>query len=500
MSADAEGPAFLGLDVGTRGTKGVVLDSDSGAVVARASCEYRLLDGLPHGAAEQHPDLWIGAVSTVCKELLESRGVNARRIAGIGVSGQQHGLVALDKHDEVVRPAKLWCDTATVAEAEELSAKFGHAVPAGYTASKILWLARHEPEHWAATKRVLLPHDYVNLRLTGRATMEAGDASGTGFFDPIKRVFDKKLAAKVDARLPKMLPKLLAPGEPAGTLSGEGSAITRLPEGLPVAAGGGDNMMSALGAGASRPGVVVASLGSSGTVFSYADKPVLDPEGLIAPFCDSTGGWLPLLCVMNLTGVTEEVVSFCAEATGNSTFSRDTLTELAKSVPPGCDGVMWLPFLQGERVPDLPRATGTLLGLRPGSMRPGLLFRAALEGTSLNLAWGISRLAALGIEVESLRLVGGGAKNPLWRQVLSDILQVPVTVLAETESAALGAAISAAWTVRRLAGEDVRADQVAAPSIKLSSNTTRPDAARGKVYAELLTRFQEEVGRMYPTV
>ena len=145
MSPDAEGPAFLGLDVGTQGTKGVVLEAETGAVVARASCEYDLLEGLPEGAAEQHPDLWIGAVSSVCKELLESKGVNARRIAGLGVSGQQHGLVALDKHDEVVRPAKLWCDTSTAAEAEELSAAFGRAVPTGYTASKILWLARHEP-------------------------------------------------------------------------------------------------------------------------------------------------------------------------------------------------------------------------------------------------------------------------------------------------------------------------------------------------------------------
>ena len=187
MSADAEGPAVLGLDVGTRGTKGLVLDLEQNTVVARASCEYGLLEGLPEGAAEQHPDLWIGAVASVCKELLESRGVNARRVVGLGVSGQQHGLVVLDEDDEVVRPAKLWCDTSTVEEAKELSSLFGRAIPTGYTASKILWLVRHEPDHWKATCRVLLPHDYVNLRLTGRATMEAGDASGTGFFDPVKR-------------------------------------------------------------------------------------------------------------------------------------------------------------------------------------------------------------------------------------------------------------------------------------------------------------------------
>jgi xylulokinase len=300
------GPLVLGLDVGTQGTKALLLDPESGKVVARAGRSYGLLPDLPPGAAEQHPDTWIDAVQGATREVLDraARG----RIAAVGVSGQQHGLVVLDEQLAVVRPAKLWCDTTTAAEAAELSRLLGRPLPTGYTASKILWLARHEPASWARVRHVLLPHDYVNLRLTGRLAMEAGDASGTGLFDPAARRFvDEDELRAVDERLPHMLPPLIEPGTPAGTLTAEGAALLGLREGLPVAAGSGDNMCSALGSGATRPGVVVCSLGTSGTVFTYSERPVVDPAGLIAPFCDATGGWLPLLCVMNCTNVIEEV-------------------------------------------------------------------------------------------------------------------------------------------------------------------------------------------------
>ena len=181
----------VGLDVGTQGTKGVVVDNDRGEVVARAGVEHDLLEGLPPGAAEQHPEAWIDAVRDVAHRLVRSPEVDPARVVGVGVSGQQHGLVVLDAADKVVRPAKLWCDTSTADEARELSERFGHAVPTGFTASKVLWLARNEPEAWARTRSVLLPHDYVNFRLTGRKTMEAGDASGTGFFDTEARAFSE---------------------------------------------------------------------------------------------------------------------------------------------------------------------------------------------------------------------------------------------------------------------------------------------------------------------
>lgn len=478
---------FLGLDVGTQGTKGVVVDVAKGRVVARASESYELLPGLPPGAAEQHPATWWQAVRAVVARLRTE--VDVARLAGLGVSGQQHGFVPLDAAGEVIRPAKLWCDTATADEAEELSQAWRRRVPTGFTASKILWLKRHEPEHFARLRTVLLPHDWIDLRLTGRATMEAGDASGTGFFDPIAREFRRDELESIDPALPEMLPPLLAPGEPAGRLTPEAAAELGLPAGLLVAPGGGDNMLSAIGSGATRPGVVVVSLGTSGTVFTYSTTPVLDPEGLIAPFCDSTGGWLPLLCVMNVTGVTEEVRAAFA-AGGAAGASLERLTQEAEAVPPGCGGVLFIPYLQGERVPDLPHATGSLFGLRHGSLRPGVLFRAALEGTSLNLAWGVDRLRALGVRVDSVRLVGGGAQNPLWRRILADVLDAPVQLLAEPESAALGAALQAAWCARRLHDPAASADELASAFVRPAGAPVLPDAARAARYREIGARFR----------
>ena len=471
---------FLGLDVGTQGTKGLVVDLGAGSVVARASSSYGLIPGLPAGAAEQDPETWWTAIRDVVHALVADPAVDAGRLAGLGVSGQQHGFVPLDEADRVIRPAKLWCDVQTAPEARELG------VPTGYTASKILWMKRHEPEHFARLRRVLLPHDWVNLRLTGTAWMEAGDASGTGFFDARARAFDQETMAAVDPGLREMLPAMVLPTEPAGELSPDAATELNLPPGLPVAAGGGDNMMSAIGSGAVRPGVCVTSLGTSGTVFAHSEAAVVDPAGLIAPFCDSTGGWLPLLCVMNATGVTEEV---------RAAFDRDHagLTEAAAAVPTGCEGLLFLPYLAGERVPDLPEATGTLLGLRAGSLAPARLFRAALEGTSLNLGWGLDRLRALGIEPRTMRVVGGGARNPLWCRILAAVMDLTIEPLVETESAALGAALQAAWAT----GKDTPLEELVAPFLDTAGDPIEPDPADVERYRELGARFRAEVRRLY---
>jgi xylulokinase len=478
---------FLGFDVGTQGAKGLVLDAEKATVLGRASSAYGRIEGLPPGAAEQHPETWVAAVRDMAAQLhAQVPGLRARA-AGVGVSGQQHGLVVLDEAGAVIRPAKLWCDTSTAAEAAELSAATGRRIPTGFTASKILWLRRHEEKNWRRVKRVLLPHDFLNERLTGRPVMEAGDASGTGFFDPARRAFDEEVMRCIDPRLRELVPPLIGAGEPAGWLSRDGAALLGLGEGLPVAAGGGDNMCAAIGSGATRPGRAVCSLGTSGTVFTYADRPVVDPAGLIAPFCDSTGGWLPLLCVMNCTNVTEEVH---AAFPG---LSLAELTRAAEAVRPGCGGLLWLPYLQGERVPDLPEASASLLGLRAGALRPGVLFRAALEGVSLNLAWGVDRMRALGLRVDAVRVAGGGARNALWRQVLADAFDAPVVQLEEPEAGALGAAIQAAWTARRLAGEKVSCDEVARGCVRESGEAVRPDAARVAAYRELGERFRAAV-------
>ena len=479
---------YLGFDVGTQGTKALLIDDVQRAVVARASASYGLIEGLPSGHAEQHPDTWATALREVTTRILQQ--ADLRELAGIGVSGQQHGAVVLDASGAVVRPAKLWCDTSAADEAAELSSRTGRAIPAGFTAPKLAWMRRHEPELWRKVDLVLLPHDWVNWKLTGLATMEPGDASGTGWLDPQARAFCARTMRLIDPRLPGMLPPLVESGSIAGTLTAEGAAWLGLPRecvGIPVSSGGGDNMMSAIGAGATREGVAVLSLGTSATVFAHSARAIVDPEGLIAPFCDSTGGWLPLLCVMNATGVLEEV---CA-AFGSD---LETLTRQAEQVEPGCGGLLFVPYLVGERVPNLPRASGALEGIRPGLLRPGVVFRAALEGVALNLALGVERLRALGLGIDTVRAVGGGARNALWRSILADALEATVVPLSEPETAALGAALQAAWTRRRSEGEHIGIDAVASGWASPAGAPARPDARRVLVMRAARERL-ERAGR-----
>ncbi len=462
---------YIGFDVGTQGLKALCIDADSQSVVARAGRSYGLIPGLPPGAAEQHPDSWIDALRSVMQELRVQ--VDVGRVAAVGVSGQQHGAVVLDGSDDVIRPAKLWCDTTTSKEAAELG------VPAGFTASKLLWLKRHEDETWARIRSVLLPHEYVNFRLTGAKVAEAGDASGTGYFDVLARCWDSGALERIGAGVEAWLPPLVDSSVPAGFLNDSGAELLGLRAGVAVSAGGGDNMMSAIGSGATRPGVVVVSLGTSGTVFTQTATPTVDRSGLIAPFCDSTGAWLPLLCVMNMTGVLEEVRLAFDES------SHESLTALAREVRVGAGGLRFLPYLQGERVPDLPRATGVLSGLRPGLMRSGYLYRAALEGTALTLARGVERMRGLGVCVDSVRLVGGGAKNPLWCEILADALNAPARCLAESESAALGAALQAHWMHRRQKDPFADVHELAAPYVNTRGGSFEPDRERVAAYAEI---------------
>jgi sugar (pentulose or hexulose) kinase len=330
----------------------------------------------------------------------------------------------------------------------------------------------------------MLPHDYVNFVLTGERVAEAGDASGTGYFDAVARDYDLAAARAVDPGLVDKLPRLLAPGEAAGTLSRSGAELLGLRQGVLVAVGSGDNMACAVGCGATREGVLAISLGTSATVFARSARPVVDPEGLIAPFCDATDGWLPLLCVMNATGVTEEV----RRASG---LDHEALTAAAEAVEPGARGVTWLPFLAGERVPDLPDATGALLGLRAGSLAPGVLYRAAIEGVALNLAWGVERLRALGIDGRSARVVGGASRNRLWVRVLADVLELPLTPLAEAESAALGAAILAAAAAERARGSPGDVDAIARGFAHGEGGPVEPDAGRSAAYRAAGLRFRE---------
>jgi xylulokinase len=474
---------YIGLDVGTQSTKGLLLDASkegASAILARASVSYDLIPGLAPGAAEQHPHTWRDAVRGVISQLLTK--APREKIAGIGVSGQQHGLVVLDDKDEVIRPAKLWCDTTTSTEAEEITKNGRYAVPTGFTLPKLLWMKRHEPENFARVKTVLLPHDYINFLLSGEKFMEAGDASGSGAFDPRERTFDEKILAWLDPRARSMFPRLVPANRPAARVSKKGAELFGLPEGIVVSPGGGDNMMSAIGSGATEKGVTVVSLGTSGTVFAYSETPVIDEAGLIAGFCDSTGAWMPLLCTMNVTGVTEEV----REAFG---LGHEEITKRAEAIPAGADGLTFLPYLQGERVPNLPAATGAIVGLRSGSLDAGRLYRAAIEGTTLGLVSGVERMKKLGLVVEAVRVVGGGSKNPLWRQILADSLGVAVSVLEEPESAALGGAIQAVWVNECEQNGPGPVGTVARRYVSLAGGVTEPKPENVAVYRKTLKEF-----------
>ena len=480
---------FLGIDSGTQSTKCVVVDGTSGQILASAVESYGLLEGLPPGHLEQDPASWTRALDSTVEACLSSIGERRGEIKGIGVSGQQHGLVVLDANDEIIRPAKLWCDTSTAQQCDQFAAAFsghpgliqraGNAMLPGYTAPKILWLKQNEPDHFARTRTVLLPHDYLNFHLTGVKRMEFGDASGTGLLNVRKRHWDTELCDFIDPRVREMLPDTGSSLSVHGELREDLRAAWGLPQGVVVSAGGGDNMMGAIGTGNVTPGVVTASFGTSGTLYSCAAEPVIDPNGEVAAFCDSTDHWLPLVCTMNVTVITEQV-------RGLFGWSHQDLEAAVASIPAGADGLTFLPYLTGERTPNLPNGAGVLHGLNPGNMTPAHIARAAMEGATLGLAYGLRRFRELGVQPTEIRLTGGGSKSRIWRQIAADAFGVPVVCLSTAEGAALGSAIQAAHASGSVPGSltDLCARWVAL------DETTRcaPDAGHATLYAEQLDR------------
>ena len=438
---------YIGIDSGTQSTKSVVLNLESGDIVAQSSKAYGLIEGLPPGHLEQHPSEWIEAVKATVSDCLSQLGEKKGEVRGIGVSGQQHGLVVLDEKDEVVRPAKLWCDTSTTSQCEAFAEAFGgvsglidkagNAILPGYTIPKLLWLKENEPEAFAKTKSVLLPHDYINFFLTGRKRMEYGDASGMGILNVRTREWESDLIEFVDPSVHEMLPELGSSLEPHGNLRSDLQQEWGIGNDVVVSAGGGDNMMGAIGTGNIQDGTITASFGTSGTLYGCADKPIVDPKGEVAAFCDSTDKWLPLVCTMNVTVVTEQVRQWFG-------WSLEELESQVKSVPAGANGVSFLPYLNGERTPNLPNGTGVIHGLSGAAGSPAHLARAAMEGATLGLAYGLQRFQELGVSPSEIRLTGGGSKSAVWRQISADVFGVPVVGLATAEGAGLGGAIQAA--------------------------------------------------------
>lgn len=416
-------PLVVGVDSSTSACKVQVRDAESGALVAEGRS--------PHPTttpprSEQHPDDWWSAFEAACVEA----GVPDRhRPDGIAVGGQQHGLVVLDDDGEPLRPAKLWNDTESAADATSLVDELGAAawaeacgsVPvASFTITKLGWLRRCEPETFARVARVLLPHDWLTHRLTGRYTTDRGDASGTGWWSPAEGRYRSDLLALVGAD-EAWLPTVLGPREAAGDWNG---AV--------VAPGTGDNMAAALGLGL-RPGDLALSFGTSGTASAVSDTPRADPTGTVAGFADATGRFLPLVCTLNATKVTDAV----ARLLGVDLAAFD---QLALAAPPGAGGLSLLPYFDGERTPNLPDATGTLLGLRSDVSREQLA-RAAVEGVVGNLLAGAE---ALDVDARRVVVIGGGAKSAAVREVVADLTGRPVVVPTDPELVARGAALQAA--------------------------------------------------------
>ena len=482
----------LGIDSGTQSTKTIALDLSTGDILASAQQAYGFVETKEEGAMEQDPSLWLAAVESTITQVLQKLGARCKEIAGIGVSGQQHGLVLLDAGDRVVRPAKLWCDTSTTAQCAELTASLGgeaavisltgNAMLPGYTAPKILWVRQNEPLNWEKSVSVLLPHDYINWWLTGEKSMEFGDASGTALLDVCSRTWSQPVITAVAPDLAAKLPPLRPSSEPAGTLRPELAAQWDLPSGVTVSSGGGDNMMGAIGTGNVQPGVMTASLGTSGTLYAFSNTPVVDPKGEIAAFCDSTGHWMPLACTMNVTLVTELTRKLF------DGWNHDRYDVEAATVPAGSDGLLLLPYLAGERTPNLPRGSGVLHGLTTRNLTPAHLARAAMEGVTLGLAYGLSRFQDLGVNPSEIRLTGGGSQSSFWRQLCADVFGVPTVCLSSSEGAALGAAIQSAWS----AGKDHSMESLHTLSdrlVKLDESTRcSPDSKNVAIYQELLSR------------
>jgi xylulokinase len=441
--------AFLGIDCGTQSTKAVLVGADAADVLAVGRAAHPLIER-PDGTREQEPQWWLEALREAIGDALrQARG--PVEVAGIGVSGQQHGLVCLDAHDRPIRPAKLWNDTTTDHDCAVLTERLGgpsrvlaltgNLFLPGYTAPKISWLARNEPATYGRARRFCLPHDFLNLWLSGEFATEPGDASGTAYFDVRRRSYAQPVLDAVDrdrnwtTSLPPLVPSLSV----LGRLRAEAAKQVGLPPGIPVSAGGGDNMCAAIGAGAVVPGPVVVSLGTSGTVFTFRAEPAVDPDGEAAAFCSSTDGWLPLACTLNVTAATEWIRQVLG-------LDRVAFEEALRSTAPGAEGLLFLPYLGGERTPNRPRAAAVFASLRARHGR-GHLVRAVVEGVTFGLAYAVQTLRRTGVEMSKATLIGGGASSDAWAQLCSDIFGVPVERPALPEAAGLGAALQARHVV-----------------------------------------------------
>jgi xylulokinase len=489
----------LGIDLGTQSTKVLIYDPEAHGIVDIAQAPHDIVQR-SDGTSEQEAHWWIAALTSCLKQIDEGL---LRRVAAIGVSGQQHGLVPVDADGNVAYRVKLWNDTTTQAECEDIMLAFGgreriiadvgNPMLPGYTAPKVLWLKRHQPQAYASMAHILLPHDYLNYYLTGAPTAEAGDASGTGFYDVYRRTWSPAALFAIDSErdLLRCLPRLVQAHEAVGTLRPAIAEQFGFSDGVLVAAGGGDNMMAAVGTGCAKPGVFTISMGTSGTLFGYADRPVVDASGAVAAFCSSTGGWLPLVCTMNCTVATEL----------NRTLFELPLSDvdrLSSTIAPGCDGLITLPYYSGERTPNLPRARGCIFGVTPQNYSRAHLVRSAMEAAVFALRYGQDAFAALGLPPTSIQLTGGGAKSRVWRQMVADISGCAVACPRVDEAAAFGGALQALWMLEGQRGALRPIAELVAEHVPSDAEAIEPDSRSQEIYKGVYREYLEVVRLLTP--
>ncbi|WP_329850354.1 xylulokinase [Stenotrophomonas pavanii] len=488
-----------GIDAGTQSLKVLVYDPQAQTVAAVTSAPLTL-DSAADGSREQAPADWVAALHDCFARI--DPALRARIVA-VAVSGQQHGFVPVDAAGEVLAPAKLWCDTSTSAECAQIMdavggvrrtiALAGNPILAGYTASKLPWTRTHRADAYARLATILLPHDYLNFVLTGQRFCEHGDASGTGWLDVRTRTWSQALlrATDPDRDLAACLPPIASP-DALFDIAPAAAAALGLPATVKVAVGGGDNMMAAIGTGCVTEGRLAMSLGTSGTLFAYSGSPVIDADGAWAAFCSSTGGWLPLICTMNCTVATEQV----ARAFGFST--RDGDAHL-RATPPGAGGLVMLPFLNGERTPDLPLGKGVLAGLDTANFTPAHLYRAAMEGATYSLKYGYDAFVHAGMQFDRIVLTGGGSNSAAWRQLVADVFGLPVEVPVQAEGAAFGAALQALWALARSQGNATSISDITARHVTVDPTlSARPDPDRSDAYARAYARFLSHLDAITP--
>lgn len=485
---------LLGIDVSTTGAKALLVGPE-GNVVSSATTPLSLSTPYPLWS-EQDPQEWWQATSDSIRRTLAEANVSGEQVTAIGLTGQMHGLVLLDHHGEVLRPAILWNDQRCGPECDEIRRRVGRRrliqitgndALTGFTAPKILWVATHEPEIYARIGHVLLPKDYIRYKLTGKVAMDKADGSGTTLFDLVKRDWSSEILDTLN--IPAgWLPQTFEGEQVTGVVSDEAAHLTGVRKGTPVVAGGGDQSTQAIGVGAVKPGVLAVTLGTSGVVFATTDRALIETEGRLHAFCHAVPKRWHLMGVMLSAAGS---LQWYRDALASETTFEELLSE-ASQVPPGCEGLLFLPYLSGERTPyPDPLARGTWVGLTLRHRRAHMT-RAVLEGVAFGLKDIFSLMAGAGLgPIEQVRLSGGGAKSKLWRQILADILGVELVTVNTMEGAAFGAALLAG------VGEGIwsNVDDACAQTIKVVDHVTPA--------SENLHRYQlmhDEYRRLYPAL